>query len=132
MKVDVALFLYCFCIHAQMSQTTRRIFSSLFILFAITVKEQILQPCYIAGRKSNIKVLEQLLRNYFKSVDFNISDDSSDELIGTKNLDKIGPIREIWFNRFLSPVVDSFRKIPFSDQLPGSASFVTCKELSQD
>lgn len=42
-----------------MSQTIQLIFSSLFILFAITVKEQILQPCYTAGKKNNIKALEQ-------------------------------------------------------------------------
>lgn len=57
--------------------------------------------------------------NYCTSlVDFNICDELSDGLIGIKNLDKIGPIREIWLNRFLS--LHSFQKIPFCDQLPRS------------
>ena len=86
MKVTLALFMYCFCIHVQMSQTIQRIFLSLFILFAITVKEQILQLCYTAGKTNNIKALEQLLRNYCTSlVGFNICDDLPDGLIGEKS-----------------------------------------------
>lgn len=47
-----------------------------------------------------------------------------------KNLDKIGPIREIWLKRFLS--LNSFHKIPFCDLLLRSTNFVTCKELLHD
>ena len=82
---QLSFIFYCFCIHVQMFQTIQRIFLSLFTLFAITVKEQILQPCYTAGKKNNIKALEQLLRNYCISlVDVNICDDLSDGLIGKK------------------------------------------------
>lgn len=39
-----------------------------------------------------------------------MSDDLSNGLIGKNNLDKIGPLREIWLNRFLSHLVDFIQK----------------------
>ena len=72
-----------------MSQTIHLIFLSSFILFAITVKEQIIQPCYTAGRQNEAVEQKLLCISRF------MSNDLSDGPIVKKDIYKIGSIREI-------------------------------------
>lgn len=61
-----------------MSRTIQQIFWSLFTLFVITAKEQILRPCYIAGKQitrtanttSYFLLLESVYLNRFTSYHF--------------------------------------------------------------